>query len=218
MSERVLVEIAKAAKWGDLILIRCNAPKDAAIRLVCRSYWDHFGVVVDDGIGGRSLLEACGAGVCTFPLEARLREYITYFAEEVGWQQLRAPRTSEACSGMHTFVAAVDGQCGYSYDVGKVFFSWLPFAGGAPSIQRDYICTELIAALWQACGYLEGGCNPASFWPGDMLAGGSLGRHFVAGVSLGPLTSTSSGSSRQRASAILKAETVSTTRLVHADS
>ena len=104
----------------------------------------------------------------------------------VAWRRLltqRTPAQQDACA---RFVREVDGRR-YSYDPIKILFSVRRAdEQQAERVDAAYYCSELVCALYQKCGLMRKACRAASFWPGDLAAGGVCERWLCDGVSLAP--------------------------------
>ena len=168
---------------GDVILFKCNFTHTAVLRALTSWRYDHVAVVVDGGDGQMCLLEACQLGVVVLPLRRRVYEYKKHYADTIVWRRLLAERTDACKAASRAFVQKVNGMK-YCYDARKILFT--PRIGKGESDEGSYFCTELVAGLWQACGLLDSGCKPASFWPPDYAEGGQIERWLAESCALAP--------------------------------
>lgn len=181
-----LDDLVDQAEAGDVLLFRCNQLQHPVVRAVCYTAYDHVAVVAVDRQGNKLMLESCVLGCCAFDLEARLRQYQRYIADDFAWRKLVAERPQAMAETCASFVEEVNGKP-YDYNPLKIFFtSRHGDEANAASKERAYYCSEIVAALYQRCGLLSKACKAASFWPGDLADGGVCERWLESSVSLAP--------------------------------
>ena len=119
----------------------------------------------------------------------RLREYGREYADYMVHRPMVCEWTPEREEALRRFVLAVDGHADFSHDVVAMAFTARQAkaedARPDGAVEPAYFCSQLVAAAWKAAGLLRERVQPASFWPGDCGAGGSLEGWLVEGASLG---------------------------------
>jgi hypothetical protein len=139
------------------------------------------------------MLEACVLGVRAFPLVDRVVEYRDHFADVIAWRRILSEQDPDViAAASRQFVSDVHGRK-YCYDPRRMFSSRHGDSEGATKVEASYYCSELVCAFWQRCGLMQAGCQPASFWPGDLAEGGQSERWLADGVTLAPEVVLSSG-------------------------
>ena len=199
-----LEHVLEQMRWGDILLFKCKMPHTAIVRTLTWADYDHVAVVALDRNDELVMLEACVLGVRAFPLARRVREYATHFADVIAWRRLLATRTDAEAAACRNFVESVDGKR-YSYDAAKILFTVRRSAaaasasgggdgkcGGNYDGEEAYYCSELVVALYQHCGFVQGNCRAASFWPADLGQNGVCER-YLDSVALAPEVICSQG-------------------------
>ena len=200
-----LEHVLDQMRWGDVLLFKCNMPHTAIVRTLTWADYDHVAVVALGSNNELVMLEACVLGVRAFPLAQRVREYATHFADVIAWRRLLATRTDAEAAACRSFVENVDGKR-YSYDAGKILFTarrataatsgggdGKRAATGSYDGEEAYYCSELVVALYQHCGLVQGTCKAASFWPADLGQAGVCEKYLATGVALAPEVVCSQG-------------------------
>ena len=181
--------LARNAQWGDVILFRCSMLSAFALRALTLCPWDHVGVVARDRDGELLLLEACAAGTLVFPLERRLQDYASRYADRISWRRLvrAGSEDKEQLAAMHAFLDDVDGlrpatpedapkmlttPAGNVEDDSKAGRPLMP----PPPIEEAYFCSEIVVELWRRCGLVPPGTAAATYWPADLANGGKAER------------------------------------------